>query len=223
MLLYLLMTIISSARLAAQTDIISEHPFEVVISAGDVKLYLSEMQVRTERLLRYHGAADVDTVRQALEELHGNLQQPLDQIEELYLGDGEDVRRLQSTLERVRAEQGAFLECVARSDTEEGEIAAYGAQHLLPLYQQATDEAENLISVAQGKKVGDGETANRLRRTTLAGSVLLIAATVGVFLFSQRLLRRQRDELAHRGRLFDDLSRSIDDAFVICDARTGAI
>ena len=223
MLLYLLMTIVSSAQLAAQTDIISEHPFEVVISAGDVKLYLSEMQVRTERLLRYHGAAEVDAVRQELDGLYTTLQQPLSRIEELYLGGEEDTRRLKGTLEKVRVEQEAFLEYAARDDTEEGEIAAYSAEHLTPLYRQATDEAERLIAVAQEKKVGYGETATRLRRTTLVGSVLLISAIVGVFLFSQRLLRRQRDELAYRGRLFDDLSRSIDDAFVIRDARTGAV
>lgn len=104
MLLYLLMTIVSSAQLAAQTDIISEHPFEVVISAGDVKLYLSEMQVRTERLLRYHGAAEVDAVRQELDGLYTTLQQPLSRIEELYLGGEEDTRRLKGTLEKVRVE-----------------------------------------------------------------------------------------------------------------------
>ena len=40
---YLVMTISSSAKLAAQTEIISNHPFEVVISAGNVKLFVSEM------------------------------------------------------------------------------------------------------------------------------------------------------------------------------------
>ena len=50
MLCYLIMTIRNSASLAAQTEIISNHPFEVVISAGDVKLYVSEMSLRTGRL-----------------------------------------------------------------------------------------------------------------------------------------------------------------------------
>ena len=49
MFCYLVMTIRNSASLAAQTEIISTHPFEVVISAGDVKLYVSEMSLRTGR------------------------------------------------------------------------------------------------------------------------------------------------------------------------------
>ena len=49
MLCYLAMTIHNSASLAAQTEIISNHPFEVVISAVDVKLYVSEMSLRTGR------------------------------------------------------------------------------------------------------------------------------------------------------------------------------
>ncbi len=44
-----------------------------------------------------------------------------------------------------------------------------------------------------------------------------------VLLVSQYVLHRQRKELVYRSRLFDNLSLSIDDAFIICDASTGAI
>ena len=62
MLCYLIMTISNSTKLAAQTEIISNHPFEVVISAGDVKLYVSEMSLRTSRLVRHFSADDVEDV-----------------------------------------------------------------------------------------------------------------------------------------------------------------
>ena len=81
------MTIGNSARLAAQTEIISNHPFEVVISAGDVKLYVSEMQLRTDRLKRHHNSEDVEFAGSKLDELVLSLDEPVTRINDLYLGD----------------------------------------------------------------------------------------------------------------------------------------
>ena len=70
--------------------------------------------------------------------------------------------------------------------------------------------------------MGYGGTAEYLRRTSLIGSVVLMGLMV-VLLVSQYVLHRRRKELAGRSRLFDNLSLSIDDAFVIQDAETGVI
>ena len=80
-----------------------------------------------------------------------------------------------------------------------------------------------IISVAQEKKVGYGETAEALRRISLIASALLMALMVAVLLVSQYVLHRQRKELIYRSKLFDSLSLSIDDAFIIRDAGTGVI
>ena len=50
---YLIMSIRNSSSLAKQTEIISGHPFEVVNSIGDIKLNISEMRLRTERMQRH--------------------------------------------------------------------------------------------------------------------------------------------------------------------------
>ena len=76
MLCYLIMTISNSTSLADQTEIISNHPFEVVISAGDVKLYVSEMSLRTGRLVRHFSGDDVAFARTKLEELEHSLDIP---------------------------------------------------------------------------------------------------------------------------------------------------
>lgn len=105
MLCYLAMTVNNSARLAAHTEIILDHPFEVVISAGEVKLYISEMSLQTGWLERYFSADDVDFARINLEELERSLDAPVAQIEELYLGDAADVRAPEDTLAILQAEQ----------------------------------------------------------------------------------------------------------------------
>ena len=223
MLAYLVMTISSSVRLAEQTDIISNHPFEVVISAGDVKVCLSDMRIRTERLLRHSSGEDVEIVSGALDDLHASAEEPLSRIEELYLGEPGDVEKLRETMELLREEQTAFLDYVARPETLPEEIEIYEQGRLQPLYSRALEDTEKIIAVAQAKKVGYGRTADSLRRATLAGSAVLMTLMVGVLLISQYVLRRQRRELFYRSRLFDDLSLSIDDTFLIRDAGTGAI
>lgn len=223
MLIYLTTTIVSSAMLADQTDIISDHPFEVVIATGNAKQMISEMNLRTGRLQRHHSADDIEITAAALEELQSSIQEPLDKIEALYLGDSGDVRALRDTLTSLKTEQDSFLAYVA-DETVTGEtIEAYEQEHLEPIYSKALREAEHITAVAQQKKVGYGEKSESLRKTILVSSVVLMALMVGTLLISQSVLRRQRRELVYRNKLFDALSLSIDDTFLIREAETGAI
>ena len=223
MVCYLVMTIRNSASLAAQTEIISNHPFEVVISAGDVKLYVSEMSLRTGRLVRHFSAEDVEFARANLEELDRSLEEPVKRIGELYLGEAKDVEALKDTLALLRAEQAEYLAFCGRPDTTAEEIENYAQERLQPFYDEALHQTEAIISVAQEKKVGYGETAEALRRTSLIASALLMGLMVAVLLVSQYVLHRQRKELIYRSKLFDSLSLSIDDAFIIRDAGAGVI
>ncbi len=223
MLCYLIMTIRNSASLAAQTEIISDHPFEVVISAGDVKLYVSEMGLRTGRLERHFSAEDVEYARASLEELDRLLEEPVARLEELYLGDPADIQALKETLSLLRLERADYLDFCALLTTTAEDIEAYALEHLQPLYDDALDQTEDIISIAQEKKVGYGRTAEALRQTNLIASFVLMGLMVVVLLVSQYVLHRQRKELVYRSRLFDNLSQSIDDAFIIRNADTDVI
>ncbi|MCD7991341.1 MAG: response regulator [Clostridia bacterium] len=223
MFCYLIMTITNSSRLAAQTEIISAHPFEVVISAGDVKLYVSEMSLRTGRLVRHFSADDIEFARTSLEELDRSVQTPVAKIQELYLGDGEDIHRLKETLELLEVKQRDYLDFCARPDTTAEDIEAYAQEHLQPVYDQVLEQTEDIIVTAQEKKVGYGKTAEQIRIANMAGSIVLMVLMNVVLLVSQYVLHRQRKELVYRSKLFDNLSLSIDDAFIIRDANTGII
>ncbi len=223
MLCHLIITITNSTRLAAQTEIITNHPFEVVISAGDVKLYVSEMSQRTERLERHFDPDDVAFARTGLNELNRLLETPIARIEELYLGNVRDVQALKATLAFLRSTQEDYLTFCAQLTTTAAEIESYSLEHLQPLYNRAIEQAEDIISVAQRRTVVYGSTAETLRISNLSSSIVLMGLVVIVLLVSQVVLHRQKKELIYRSRLFDNLSLSIDDAFVIQDANTGVI
>lgn len=217
------MNINNTARLAGQTEIISDHPFEVVISVGDIKLYISEMSLRTERLQRHHNADDVKIAGNALESLYVLLEEPISQVEDLYLGEANDMNMLKDTVKQLREAQADFLEFTKQPDITMEEIESYEQIYLSPLYARALRQSDEIISTAQEKKVGYGRNAEILRRSNLMGSVVLMGLMIGVLLLSQYVLHRQRKELVRRSRLFDSLSLSIDDAFIIRDLNTDTI
>lgn len=223
MILYLIITVHSSVKLAEQSNIISRHPFEVVVSSGDAKLYVSEMGLRTERLLRHYNSSDIEHVRTSLQELYTSVEQPVSQIENQYMGPSEDVQGLKAALAKLKTSQDAFLEFVSSPEVTEAKIEAYQKEHLEPLYNTVLSEADDIITFAQERKVAYGENVDSLLKITLGSSVVLVTLMMAVLLISQYVMRRQRKELFYRSQLFDDLSSSIEDTFLIRDARTGTV
>ncbi len=220
MLAYLVMTIDSSNKLSGKTEIISEHPFEVVISAGDLKTQVTEMRIRMERLTSHREEKDLQMIRETIPKLFERADKALREMEAQYLGDPKDIEQLEETMTALRNEQKACLEFAALdSSTTEG-IERYQGAHLYSLYELADKRISHIISVAKDKKVQYGEEAGSLRAQTLLGSIILIFLMVGVLLFTQYIMYRQRRELARRSALFDNLSTIIDDTFIICDAET---
>lgn len=220
MVVYLTLTLWSSNQLVKHTEVISDHPFEVVISAGNLRTDVSEMQIRTERLAMHNSTGDVELVRTSLEEIYQSVKATLNQIETLYLGSSEDVSTLRDTLAQVEEEQAAYLVFAARTENSLKEIEAYREEHLSPLYALVNRQLENILASAQLKKVEYGSMADPLRTNILVGSVILLVSIIGMLVLSQSILRRQRRELVQRSKLFDNLSASIDDSFLIRDART---
>lgn len=221
MLLYLSLTIYSSNKLAEHTVFISSHPFEVVISIGDVKACLSEIQIRTERLAKYNSEADIELIRNALDLFYETIKEPMSTIESQYLGDPNDVQAVKSTLEKLVRELELYV--ILAGDAATDELEAFEAEHLYPLYEQAAVQLDEITATAQERKLWYGETAEALRKATLTGSLILMSMMIVALLLSQYVLRRQRRELVSRSLLFDNLSQSIDDAFLISDAKTGEV
>ena len=133
------------------------------------------------------------------------------------------MEKLETTLNRLGDEQNRYLAYAALEDSTSELIEEYEVRYLYPLYTQATEDAVRIRVVAQARKVNYSNTADALRRYTLIGSMVLMTLMIGGLLLTQYVLHRQRRELIYRNELFDSLSLSIDDAYVICDAADGSI
>lgn len=216
MLLYLCMTIVSSNKLSQQAEIISAHPFEVVIASGDLKTSIAEIKLRTERLKYYNRPEDITLLANGLDLIYASMKEPMSQINSLYLGDPADVAKLEQTLQLLTEQEAHYLSFAAGASSEQ-DIISYLDTYLYPLYDKANAEINLITETAQHKKIIYGEVTTRLHRYTLAASFIIGFLMIGGLLLSQYLIRRQSRELIYRNQLFDSLSQNIDDAFVIYD------
>lgn len=220
MLIYLAMTIYSSNKLSEQMETISEHPFEVVISAGDLEMQVTEMRLRMERLTSHRGEEDIQMVEGTIPKLYGSADKTLKRVEDLYLGDAEDVEELKETLTELQKEQNACIAFASSETSTVNAIEKYEQKNLYPLYERADKQITKIISVAEERKVQYGQQASHLRSQTLVGSLILVFLMIGALLLTQYIMYKQRRELARKSGLFDNLSTIIDDTFIIRDAET---
>ncbi len=215
LLLFLLVTLSGTGKLASQIKLLTEHPFTVNGDIGDVKTSLALMRIRTERLQSYHQSEDVETVRTALDGLYVDMEALLDEIETLYLGPAEDTASIRGVYEEIQEAQGLLLQFAARPENTTDVIAAYEEEHLYPLYEAFEADAQRILSFVRNTQQNIFTSAEQMNRTTLLWSFVIVAAmTLGLFFF-QSAIRKMDKRLYSKNLQFEILSDTVDEAFMI--------
>ena len=224
MIVYLIVTLYNSERLAAQVEKMSSHPFEMVVAGGELKMCIAKMQVRVERLYKHNTMDDVIYIRGILDELYEETDQVLKRLKHAYQGSDKEWDNLEDNLDEIKKQQNGFLLYVsADEDFPQDQVIAYEEEKIEPLYQETTAMIDEMLEDAEEGGLQYVQNVEQLRVRVLVLSIILMVAMLAVFIFSQYIMWRQRKELQNRSTLFDSLSKSIDDAFVIRDAKSGEI
>lgn len=224
MIVYLIVTLYNSERLAAQTEKMSSHPFEMVVAGGELKMCIAKMQVRVERLYKHNTMDDVIYIRGILDELYEETDQVLKRLKHAYQGSDKEWDNLEDNLDEIKKQQNGFLLYVAADECfPQDQVIAYEEEKIEPLYQETTAMIDEMLEDAEEGGLQYVQNVEQLRVRVLVLSIILMVAMLAVFIFSQYIMWRQRKELQNRSTLFDSLSKSIDDAFVIRDAKSGEI
>lgn len=224
MIVYLIVTLYNSERLAAQTEKMSSHPFEMVVAGGELKMCIAKMQVRVERLYKHNTMDDVIYIRGILDELYEETDQVLKRLKHAYQGSDKEWDNLEDNLDEIKKQQNGFLLYVSADECfPQDQVIAYEEEKIEPLYQETTDMIDEMLEDAEEGGLQYVQNVEQLRVRVLVLSIILMVAMLAVFIFSQYIMWRQRKELQNRSTLFDSLSKSIDDAFVIRDAKSGEI
>lgn len=224
MIVYLIVTLYNSEHLAAQVEKMSSHPFEMVVAGGELKMCIAKMQVRVERLYKHNTMDDVIYIRGILDELYEETDQVLKRLKHAYQGSDKEWDNLEDNLDEIKKQQNGFLLYVSADECfPQDQVIAYEEEKIEPLYQETTAMIDEMLEDAEEGGLQYVQNVEQLRVRVLVLSIILMVAMLAVFIFSQYIMWRQRKELQNRSTLFDSLSKSIDDAFVIRDAKSGEI
>lgn len=215
LLLFLVVTLFSTNRLASQIKLLTEHPFTVSGDISDVKTNLALMRIRTERLQSYNQPEDIETVRNALEVLYGDMETLIDEIDTLYLGPDQDVDALRNTYNELQSAHQLFLDFAQLPTSTTDGIAAYEEANLYPLYDTFEKNAAQILSYVRGTQQSIFTSADQMSRSTVVWSVaIIISMTLGLFFF-QYVIRKMNQRLYEKNRQFEVLSDTIDETFFI--------
>ena len=206
LLLFLLVTILSTTKLTSQVKLIAEHPFTVNGDISDVKTDLALMRLRAERLQSYNQPEDVAMVGHALDVIYADMEVLLDEIDNLYLGPKEDTDALQLSFHEIRDAHEQLLEFAALQSSTTDVIAAYEEEKLYPLYETLEQNAQQILSFVPNTQHDIFTSANHLGNSSLLWSIIIITAvTFSLFLFLY-MIRKMSRRLYEKNRQFELLS-----------------
>lgn len=215
LLLFLVITLLGTGKLASQIKLLTEHPFTVSGDISDIKTGLALMRIRTERLQSYNQPADVEIVRRALKDLYIDMEELLDEIQVLYLGPAEDVEAIRNTYEEIKEAHELFLEFSELPSSGTDLIAEYEEEHLYPLYDIFEEDAARILTFVRGTQQNIFNSAEEMSKSTAIWSFIIIGATTLGMLYFQSAIRRMSRKIYQKNRQFEDLSDTIDETFLI--------
>lgn len=215
MLLFLVVTLFSTNKLASKIRLLTEHPFTVNGDISDVKTGLALMRIRTERLQSYNQPEDIEVVRVALKELYVEMEALLDEIEHLYLGPAEDISALKNTYKEIQEAHRLFLDFAELPDSTAKIITAYEEAHLYPLYDRFEADATRILTYVHGTQQNIFTSAEEMSRFVAVSSCMIIMAMAAGLFFFQHVIRKMNHRLYQKNKQFEILSDTIDETFLI--------
>ncbi len=212
---FLLYTIYGVIQQLSWLDDIQEHPIQVLGAGNGLRNDIDNVRLSFEQLKNINTPEVVEDVRQQIQVFYEDAQERLDVIEECYLGDPKEIENLRGLMEQMRRDQDDFLDYAAAANRSEEEIVSYSTEHLDQVNALFDQQLEGVLEYANGRLAYFYQAAGRSGFHTITVSCLVFAAVLAVFFLYRHLLKRNTLQLESQNRLFELLSRNIDNLFMI--------
>ncbi|WP_455594481.1 response regulator [Cloacibacillus porcorum] len=206
-------SVYSMYSIKERTTIIYKHSYVVSSTAKDMLSRLSGVQNYSKKLLTDKFKSRDDAERYMLSNTEASRRQA-GLIAERYLGPEADTKKLVSDYERLVA---ARMKAVAFAlEHNDGETVRYLEENIDSLYDEVFKDLDTIMTFADNNvRRLEHESTVTFNAATLMLAMLILALVCFSF-FSYRLQRKRGLEVAYRQRLFDLISLSVDDVFLIC-------
>ena len=197
-----------------RTTIIYKHSYVVSNTAKDMLSRLSGVQNYSKKLLTERFKSRDDAERYLLSNAEISRRQ-VQVIAERYLGAKADTKKLASDYEKLVAARLKTVDFAL--DHNDGDTVRYLEENIDFLYDEVFKDLDTILAFADNNvRRLEHESTVTFNAATLMLALLILILVCFSF-FSYRLQRKRGMEVAYRQRLFDLISLSVDDVFLICE------
>lgn len=195
-----------------RTTIICKHSYVVSNTAKDMLSRLSGVQNYSKKLLTERFKSRDDAERYLLSNAEISRRQ-VEVIADRYLGAKADTKKLASDYEKLVAARLKTADFAL--DHNDGETIRYLEENIDSLYNEVFKDLDTILAFADNNvRRLEHESTVTFNAATLMLALLILVLVCFSF-FSYRLQRKRGMEVAYRQRLFDLISLSVDDVFLI--------
>ncbi len=212
---FLASIIVGVMNLMAQLTSIREHPLQVIASGRELQNDIDSVRISFEQLKHINTSEVVEDVRQQAREIYQDAEVQLSVIQERYMGDPDEVARLSELMAEIRQEQADFLDYAAAADRSEEEIIDYSTRHLEEIYDEFSQTMEQVMDYANARFDYFYGQARRTTIVSIVVSCLIFVLVLTVWFIYRHMLNWQNVRLQNQNQLFDLLSRTVDNIFMI--------
>lgn len=188
-------TIYNSNIMNKQMVTVSEHPYFVVVSIGDVKANLALLRVLPERLTYSQSQEVIEGIRVHYDNINKSMTEKIDLLLDRYLADKESVPAMQSAYLQLMDEQAQLLLIAEDADSDPEDISAYYTENIVPRLDEL-DELSETITKGAGTKLKEYSglvTRSKDIMFTMAG-ILSIAMLIAIIFYMYILHLKYRTE-----------------------------
>lgn len=213
-------SIFSTNHLRETAAMIYEHPYTVSNESQAMRSRLLDMKSFLLNLIETP-SNEVESVQKILNRRYEMQFASIKIITEQYLGPEEDTEQLLAAMEDLKKTQNEALPRILPMDREE--TSQYVKKYIYPKYDAVDKSLSTIISFADSKVQSLERSAADTAVTATASAVVLTIFLPAYFLFVFWQERRNLREIQYRERLFDILSSSVDEVFMIYNEKKKAL
>ena len=130
---YYLVSVFYTKNIIGGLENIKEHPFPVVIAAGDMKTNSLQIRLMVDRLSTDRAEEALEDTRIGFAENQQTSRQALDILVELYLTDANAAEKIDAQYNEVMRQQEILLGLCETENTTNEEVRAFADEHIIPV------------------------------------------------------------------------------------------
>lgn len=209
-----LVSIFNLVLIGQQITQFYEHPFQVAASANIINARFEQMQKSVFRAISTEDAAITQEAIENAKSASQTIQENLDIIYDLYLGDKKDVDNLKAKLEELAPMRTEVLNLAAQNSNVEA--AAYMESNNIPCIKAAQEYLDILISTADN--TGNTLIRNLQREQLMATVTLILLGSLSVvisLIFARFITNSVTRPISQMETVSENLAKGVLDVKVI--------